>query len=262
MGQLAFFEDVTPGDARARDVALELVFVTFVHLEDGGARFVWPVRKDEARRLSRLEPDLELHPCRLFVRDHGLGEERFDRLRVVDVALCDITGDNADAERLGEIDPEDLRIIVRVPMHRLGVDLDLVETRDRYALEEVFNMSVAALSGVCVRLLVKAEEFVVEGLFMRAAEFFVLLEVLREMPGFRLHRRFAEPTLDEAVCGLEILVEEESRSDEGVADIVEMMARFVLREIGRQTEGVDAATEEGLDGVLILAVREAPHHGA
>src|SRR5690606_2980329 len=102
-----FFQNVAPGDSGAGDIALKLVFVTFVDFQNGSARFVGAIRKDETRRLPRLEPDLEFQPRWLFVRDNAHGEKRFDRLRVMDVPLCHIAGDNADTEGFGKIDPED-----------------------------------------------------------------------------------------------------------------------------------------------------------
>ena len=89
-------------------------------------------------------------------------------------------------------------------------DLDIVKSGDRHALAEVLDVTVAALAGVGVRLFVKVEVAEVEGGLMRARELFVLEEVLIEGPGLRRGGRLAEAGLDEAVGGLEILVDQEA----------------------------------------------------
>ena len=78
----------------------------------------------------------------------------------------DIAGDKTETKRLGEVDPEDLRIVVGVAVHRPGEDFDLIQARLRNPFEEIFDVPVAALPGIRVRLFVETEEFVIKDLFM------------------------------------------------------------------------------------------------
>ena len=98
--QLAFAEDVGAADAGGADRRRELLLVALVDRNDRRARFVGSVREDEARGLAGFEPDAELEAGRGVVGHHAAGEQRFDGLRIVDVALGDITGYDAQDERL------------------------------------------------------------------------------------------------------------------------------------------------------------------
>ena len=95
---------------------------------------------------------------------------------------------------------------MRVAVHRLRQDLDIIEPRHRHAFEKVFDVAVAALPRVGVRLLVKAQIAVVEGGFVRPGELLVLDKVARKAPDLRRRLGPAETGLDETVGRLEILV--------------------------------------------------------
>ena len=130
-------------------------------------------------------------------------------------------------------------------MHRLREDLDIVEPGDRHAFEKVLDMSVATLPRVGIRLLIQAEKLIVEGRLMRPRQLLVLHEIFREVPGLRRHFRPAEAGLDEAVGGLEILIQQKAGRHERLPDGVDMLARLLLRKIRRETEGIHPATKEG-----------------
>ena len=254
--QLAFAEDVGAADAGGADRRRELLLVALVDRDDRGARFVGPVREDEARGLAGFEPDAELEAGRGVVGHHAAGEQRFDGLRIVDVALGDVTGHDAEHERFREVDAEDGGIVMGVAVQGRRFDLDVVEAGDRHTLSEILDVSVAALTGVGVRLFVKVEVAEVEGALVRARQFFVLDEVLVEAPGLRRGGGLAEAGLDEAVGGLEILVDQEAGGHQRLADRVEVTRGLFLGEVGGQAEGVDAASEQGGEGILVLAVGE------
>ncbi len=97
---------------------------------------------------------------------------------------------------------------------------------------------------------------------MRSRQLLVLDEVTIEVPGLRGYLRPAEARLDEAIGGLEILIQEKARRDERLSNGVDVLARFLLREIRRETERVHAATEERRERVLVFSVRQPPHHRA
>ena len=212
---------------------MELVLVALIHCDDRGARFVGAVREDEAWGLSGLEPDAELERRGFVIRHSGAGEQGLDGLRVMDVALGDVAGNDAEDERLREVDAEDLRIIVRVAMHRLCFDFEIVEASDGHALQEVFDVAVAALARIGVRLLVDVEVAEVEHLFVRALQLFVLHEVLVEVPLLRFHDRLAETGFHHPVRGLEVLIHKETGGHERLPDRVHVLHRFLLREIRR-----------------------------
>jgi hypothetical protein len=74
------------------------------------------------------------------------------------------------------------KIVMRIAVQRLRVDLDVVEAGDGHALEKILDVPVAALPRVGVRLLVKAEILVVEGSLVRSRQLLVLQEVAVEIP--------------------------------------------------------------------------------
>ena len=150
----------------------------------------------------------------------------------MDVTFRDVAGHDAKDERLREVDAEDDGIVMGVAMQGRGLDLDIIEARDRHALPEVFDVAVAALTGVGVWLLVDIEVAEVEGALMRARQLFVLDEVLVETPGLRRGGRLAQAGFDEAVGGQEILVDQETGSDQRLADRVQVAGGLFLGEIG------------------------------
>src|SRR5688572_21281695 len=103
------------------------------------------------------------------------------------MVLGGVTGNDAQQERFGEIDAEDRRIVMRVAVHGLSVDLDVIESGYRHAFEEVFDVTVPALTCVGVRLFIQTEVFVIERSLVRSGELFVLDEVTVEVPGLREH---------------------------------------------------------------------------
>ena len=180
----------------------------------------------------------------------------------MNVTRGDIAGHDAEDEGLGEVDAEDGGIVMRVAMHRGGLDFEVVEAGDGHALLEVLDVAVAALSCVAVRLLVNIEVAVVEGAFVRALQLLVLHEVAVELPILRLRRRFAESCLDEAIRGLEILINEEAGGHERLADRVHVLGGLLLRKLRREAERVHATAKQHRERVFILAAGQATHHGA
>ena len=249
-------------DAGLCESTLKVVRVALVDRDDGSTRLVGSVWKNETRRLPSFEPDAEFKPLRLFIGHRRLREERLDRLRIMDVVLGRVPGNDTEEKRFGEIDTEDGGVVVRVAMHRLREDLDIVEPGDRYAFEKVLDMSVAALPRVGIRLLIQAEKLIVEGRLMRPRQLLVLHEIFREVPGLRRHFRPAEAGLDEAIGGLEILIQQKAGRHERLPDGVDMLARLLLRKIRRETEGIHPATKEGRQCVLVFTVRKPAHDRA
>ena len=172
----------------------------------------------------------------------------------MDMALRDVAGHYAEDEGLGEIDAEDGGVVMGVAVQGRRFDLEVVEAGDRHALAEVLDVPVAALAGVGVRLFVEVEVAEIEGALVRAGQLLVLDEVLVETPGLRDGGRLAQTGLDEAVGGLEILVDEETGRHQRLADRVEVAGGLLLGEVGGQPEGVDATSEQGGEGVLVFAV--------
>ena len=252
VGQLAFLEDVGSADAGGADIGLELVLVASVDGEHRGAGFIGAVGEDEPGCLTCLEPDAELEPLRLLVGDDGAGEQGLDGLGVVDVPLGDVAGHDAEDEGFGQVDPEDGGVVVGVAMHGRRLDIDVVEAGDGHALLEVLDVAVAALAGVGVRLFVDVEIAVVEGAFVRALQLLVLHEVTVEAPVLRLQGGLAEAGFDETVGGLEVLVDEEAGGHQGLADGVDVFGGLLLGKVGRETERVHPASEQGGEGAFIL----------
>ena len=174
----------------------------------------------------------------------------------MDVALRDVARHDAEDEWLRQIDAEDGGVVMGVTVHRRRLDLEVVEARDRHALLKVLDVPVAALTGVGVRLLVEVEVAEVEGAFVRAVKLLVLDEVLVETPGLRRSGRLAEAGFDESVGGQEILVDQETRCHQRLTNCIQVAGGLFLGKVGGQPEGVDAATEQGRECVLIFAVRE------
>jgi len=151
---------------------------------------------------------------------------------------------------------------MRVAVHRLRLDRDVVQTGNRYALQEVLDVAVTTLPRVGVRLLVEAKISEVERRPVGPLQFLVLHEAPVEAPALRRRRGPAEPQVDQATRRLEILVEEETRGDERLPDGVEVLAGLLLGKIGREPERVHPPPEQRREGVLVFAVRQTPHHGA
>jgi hypothetical protein len=210
---------------------LEFVFVALVDRDHRGTGFVRPVGKNKARGLTGLQPYPELQHLGLLIRHHRAAQERLDGLRIVDVPLGDITGNNAQNEGLRKIDPKDRRVIVRIAIHRLGLDLEIIKARDRHPLLKVFNVTIAALARIGVGLLVEVEIAIVEYPLVRAAQLFVLHEVAVEMPTLRLHHGLAQTGFHKPFRGLEILIDQKPGSHERLPDRIDMTAGFLLRKI-------------------------------
>ena len=198
----------------------------------------------------------------MVIRHRRLGEERLDRLRIMDVVFRGVAGHDPEQEGFGEIDAEDGGVVVRVPIHRLRMDRDVIEAGHGHAFEKVLDVAVAALPRVSVRLFVEAKIFEVEGRLVRSLQLLVLDEMAGEVPGLRRQLRPAEAGFDEAIGGLEILIQQKAGGDEGLPDGVDVFARLLLGEIRRETERVHPAAKEGRERVFVFAVREAAHHGA
>ena len=81
----------------------------------------------------------------------------------MNVAFGGIARNDSEDEFLGQVDSEDFRVVVGEAMHRLGVHFDVVEPGYGNAFEETFDVTVAALPRVGVRLFVEAEVFEIEG---------------------------------------------------------------------------------------------------
>ena len=180
----------------------------------------------------------------------------------MDVALGDVARHHADDEGLREVDAEDLGVVVRVAMQRLGLDVDVIHSGDGHALLEVLDVSIAALARVRVRLLVEIEVAIVEHVLVRPAQLLVLHEVAVEAPLLGLHRRFAQTCLDQAIGRLEVLIHEEAGGHQCLANRVDVMTGLLLREIRRQAQRVHASAKQSRQRSLILTAGETAHHGA
>ena len=117
----------------------------------------------------------------------------------MNVSLGDVARHQTQNKGLRKIDAKDLRIIVRVAMHRLRLHFNIVKPGNRHALQKVLNVPVTALSRVGVWLLVNVEIPIIEGRLVRALQFLVLHKVTIEAPILRLHRRLPKTRLDQAI---------------------------------------------------------------
>ena len=151
---------------------------------------------------------------------------------------------------------------MRVAVHRLGVDFNVVKSRDRHAFQKILDVSVTALSRIRVGLFVETKVLEVEDALVRAGQFFVLPEVVGEVPRLWLHRGFAKTSLHQPRGGLKVLVQQKARRHQGLADRVHVMAGVVLWEIRGQSQRIDAAAKQCRQRDFIFAIGKPTHHGA
>ena len=123
-------------------------------------------------------------------------------------------------------------------------------------------MSVTALPRIRVGLFVETEELELEDTFVRARQFFVLLEIVGEVPRLWLHRGFAKTSLHQTRSRLKILVQQKTRRHQRLTDRVDVMAGVLLGEIRGQSQRIDAAVEQSRQRDFIFAVGKPTHHGA
>ena len=151
---------------------------------------------------------------------------------------------------------------MRVSVHRLSMHLDIVETGNRHPAEEVLNVSVSTLASIRVGLFVQGQEFEFEEVAMGTREFFVLLEVVGEVPALWFHRLFAKPGVHQSIRGLEILIDQKAGCHQCGTDVVHVLASVLFRKIGSQPKRVDSTTKQRRQSVLVLATGKPPQDGS
>ena len=132
---------------------------------------------------------------------------------------------------------------MRVAMHRLCFNFNVVETGDWDALKEIFDVGVTTLAGIGIGLLVEIEEAEVEDVSVCTLKFLVLDEVTVKTPLLRLQHGFPEAGFHQAIRRLKVLIHEETGRHEGSADGVDMLTRFFFRKICGQPERVHTSTK-------------------
>lgn len=133
---------------------------------------------------------------------------------------------------------------MRIAMHRLRFDFEIIQTGDGHALLEVFDVTIATLASVGVGLLVEVEVAIIERGFVRSLQLFVLHEVAVEVPLLGLRRWLAQARFDKAIGGLEVLIDEETGGHQRLAYGVHVLGGFLLREVGGEAERIHATTDK------------------
>ena len=77
-----------------------------------------------------------------------------------------------------------MHLAIDRPGREIRQQFEIVESGNGNALHKIVNVTIAALPGISVGLLVDTEIAIVERIFMGAGQFFRLQEVSVELPGF------------------------------------------------------------------------------
>ena len=255
---LAVLQDDSPrvNDATVVGVVLgPLFFVFLCDFSESQAAVGHSIGKNESRLLPLFQPGPHRVPLRFSIRDRHFPELRLDRLRMMKFADARVARNNAESKWFGEIHPKNVGIVVRVAMHGMRQHPHFVNAIGVDAFREALQPGIATFVIHRVRNFVNAEVTIVVDVLVRKAELLPLVKVVFELPLFYLRLfSLAQCFLDHEISSLEIVIEQETGSDQNVTKRVDVLGGLVAGKAARRAKRINAAGEKIFQSVEILAL--------